>query len=72
MKFIDLKFNADDLKRLATVLSSDNAEARRLLNDPSKLLKGHEVSHKSVLESEIRKNNILIDYIKSKEELLKL
>jgi len=72
MKFIDLKFNADDLKRLATVLSSDNAEARRLLNDPSKLLKGHEASHKSVLESEIRKNNILIDYIKSKEQVLKL
>jgi len=72
MKFIDLKLNADDLERIGIALSSDNAEARRLLNDPSQLLKGHEASHKSVLESEIRKNNILIDYIKSKEQLLKL
>jgi hypothetical protein len=72
MKFIDLKLNADDLERIAIALSSDNAEAKRLLDDPSKFVKGHEASHKHLLEMEIRKNNILIDYIKSKEELLKL
>jgi hypothetical protein len=72
MKFIDLKLNADDLERIAIALSSDNADARRFLDNPSKFAKGHEASYKSLLESEIRKNNILIDYIKSKEELLKL
>jgi len=69
MKFLNLKFNAKELATIRDALNSDKADLNKLLSDPKYLVKGHEESHKRLINSEIHGLNRLIDYIKSKERL---